>query len=85
MRVSIKTGDVTRSSAELPANELSPATLASRARRVAREVGLASRVMGPSELSQRKMRGLLAVGRGSAHPPRLVVEFLRSFEPDGQN
>ena len=56
-----------------PPNELSPAALAKQARRVAREVGLTSRVMGPSELERHEMRGLLAVGQGSANSPRLVV------------
>jgi leucyl aminopeptidase len=29
--------------------------------------------MGPSELTRRKLGGLLAVGQGSANPPRLIV------------
>ena len=38
-----------------------------------REVGLRVRVMGVPELKRREMRAILAVGGGSAHPPRLIV------------
>ena len=72
-RIAADCQNLARQLVDLPANELSPATLASRARSVAREVGLASRVMGPSELTRRKLGGLLAVGQGSANPPRLIV------------
>jgi leucyl aminopeptidase len=40
---------------------------------VARQVGLKSQVFGVPELRKRKMEALLAVGAGSARPPRLVV------------
>ena len=56
-----------------PANALPPAELAQRAQRVAREVGLACRVLAVPELKRLGMGAILAVGQGSAHPPRLVV------------
>ncbi len=56
-----------------PANFLPPAELARSAQRVAREVGLACRVMAPAELARRKLGAILAVGQGSEHPPRMVV------------
>jgi leucyl aminopeptidase len=56
-----------------PANALPPAELAARAQRVAREVGLRCRVLGVPEMRRLGMGAILAVGQGSAHPPRLVV------------
>ena len=56
-----------------PANALPPAELARQAQRVAREVGLRVRVMDAAELKRRKMGAILAVGQGSANPPRLIV------------
>jgi len=56
-----------------PGNALPPAALARAAQRVARQVGLHCRVLGPADLTRRKMGGILAVGGGSAHPPRLIV------------
>jgi leucyl aminopeptidase len=56
-----------------PANALPPAALAAAAQRVGREVGLRVRVLDVPELKRRKMGGILAVGSGSANPPRLIV------------
>ncbi len=56
-----------------PPNLLSPEELAGEAARVAREVGLRVRVLGVPELRKRKMNAILAVGGGSARPPRLVA------------
>jgi leucyl aminopeptidase len=65
--------NVARDLSNQPGNELPPAVLASEAQRVAKEVGLRCRVLGPDELRARKMNAILAVGMGSAHPPRLIV------------
>jgi len=56
-----------------PPNELPPSGLADAAKRVAREVGLRIHVMGVAELEKHAMGGILAVGGGSAHTPRLIV------------
>jgi leucyl aminopeptidase len=56
-----------------PGSVHTPAWLAGRARALGREVGLRVRVLGPQELEREKMGGILAVGRGSEHPPRLIV------------
>jgi leucyl aminopeptidase len=56
-----------------PANALPPASLAREAQRVAKEVGLRCRVLDVAELRRRKLGALLAVGQGSANPPRLIV------------
>ncbi|HNU84099.1 MAG TPA: aminopeptidase, partial [Thermoanaerobaculia bacterium] len=39
---------------------------------LARRVGARATVLGPAQLRQRGMGGILAVGGGSAHPPRMV-------------
>ncbi len=56
-----------------PANALPPAGLASAAEKMARECGLACRIFDVPELRKRKMGGILGVGQGSMHPPRLVL------------
>jgi leucyl aminopeptidase len=56
-----------------PGSVCTPAWLAARAREMAREVGLRARVFDEKELERRRMGGLLAVGRGSAHAPRMIV------------
>jgi leucyl aminopeptidase len=56
-----------------PGNAMPPAALAQAAVKMAREVGLKSHVMNPAELKRRKMGAILAVGQGSANPPRLIV------------
>jgi len=56
-----------------PANALPPAALADSARRMARQVGLRCRVLEVPELRRRKLGAILAVGQGSANPPRIVV------------
>jgi leucyl aminopeptidase len=56
-----------------PGSVHTPAWLGERAKELGREVGLSVRVLDERELEQRKMGALLAVGRGSAHPPRLIV------------
>lgn len=56
-----------------PPNVLYPESLAREARRIAREVGLSCRVLDVAEMTRQGMGAILAVGRGSAHPPRLIV------------
>src|SRR5262245_39293951 len=79
-RAAVRTGvilaesqNVARQLSNEPANALPPAALAAAAQRVAREVGLRVRVFDAPELKRRKMGGILAVGQGSANPPRLIV------------
>ena len=61
-----------RNLANAPANEASPTWMEQRARELAASRGLAVTVLGAAELEARGMGGLLAVGAGSAHAPRLV-------------
>ncbi len=56
-----------------PANELPPAALARAAEEMAKACGLRCRVLDVPELRKLKMGGILGVGQGSAHPPRLIV------------
>ncbi len=62
-----------RELSNLPPNVLSPEQLAQEARSVARDAGLQIRVFDVPELERRKMGAILAVGGGSARPPRLVA------------
>jgi len=62
----------TRDLANTPPNEATPAWMAAQARALARRVGARATVLGPAQLRQRGMGGILAVGGGSAHPPRMV-------------
>jgi leucyl aminopeptidase len=65
--------NLARQLSNLPGNELPPAALAREAQKVAREVGLRARVLGPAELRRRKLGAILAVGGGSANAPRLIA------------
>ena len=56
-----------------PGGTCTPEYLASEARKLARAHGLKVTVFAEKELEREKMAGILTVGRGSAHPPRLIV------------
>jgi leucyl aminopeptidase len=64
---------VARDLSNEPPNVLFPDSLAREARRIAREVGLSCRVLDVAEMTRQGMGAILAVGQGSAHPPRLIV------------
>ncbi|MFN7962056.1 MAG: leucyl aminopeptidase family protein [Thermoanaerobaculia bacterium] len=55
-----------------PPNEATPAWIEEQAREIARARGFSLTVLGQEQLEQRGMGGLLAVGRGSHFPPRLI-------------
>ncbi len=55
-----------------PPNVATPEWMAEQARTLAAERGMAIEVLGVEQLEERGMGGILAVGGGSAHPPRLV-------------
>jgi leucyl aminopeptidase len=69
-----------RDLANAPAAGKTPAWLADEAAAVAAAGGVTSRVWGPAELAAQGFGGILAVGAGSARPPRLIE--LR-YEPPG--
>lgn len=65
--------NLARTIASRPGNEINPPSLAKAAQDIAREVGLSCRVLDDKELKRLGMGGLLAVGSGSANPPRLIA------------
>lgn len=63
-----------RTIANRPANVINPVTLAAEAKKMARGIsGLTCTVLDEKQLTAKKMGGILAVGQGSATPPRLIV------------
>jgi len=56
-----------------PSNEKNPQWIAQRAVEIGKSSGLRVRVLDEVALAKRRFGGLLAVGGGSASPPRLVV------------
>jgi leucyl aminopeptidase len=67
-----------------PAVVASPAWLAARAVEVAEDAGLGVRVLDETDLVEAGFGGIVAVGRGSAHPPRLVqLSYASSAEASG--
>ena len=65
--------NVARDLSNAPGNALPPAALAREAQKVAKEVGLKVKVLGPAELKKRKMGAILAVGAGSVNPPCIIA------------
>ena len=71
-----------RTIANRPGNDLNPPSLAKVAEELAKEAGLTCRVMDEKELKKLGMGGILAVGRGSAEPPRLIA---LEYDPAGKS
>ncbi|XRQ11976.1 leucyl aminopeptidase family protein [Actinomadura welshii] len=72
-----------RDLANTPSREKDPAWLAAEAERVAAESGLTVRVRGEKELVEEGFGGLVAVGGGSARPPRLIeLAYVPEGEPE---
>lgn len=57
----------------MPGNMLFPASLAMKASELAHQHGFSCEVLDEEGLEKEGMGCILAVGRGSAHPPRLIV------------
>jgi leucyl aminopeptidase len=57
----------------LPPNDCSPAQLASTAHSLSQEYGLKARVIDRYELENMGMGGIMAVGKGSNNPPKLII------------
>ncbi len=62
-----------RDLANTPGQDLVPERLAARAREIGQQAGARVQVFGVPQLERLGMGALLAVGRGSTHPPRFVV------------
>jgi leucyl aminopeptidase len=65
-----------------PPNVLTPTEFARRAQTMAASVGLECEVLGPEEMAELGMGGLLGVAQGSAEPPRLIILRYRGGTPD---
>jgi leucyl aminopeptidase len=63
----------TRDIANLPADTASPARLADEARALGKELNLKVSVFDETKLAEMHCGGILAVGGGSSHPPRMIV------------
>ncbi len=63
----------TRDIANLPADTATPEYLGDEAKRLGKELGLKVTVFDEKQLAEMHCGGLLAVGSGSSHPPRMVV------------
>lgn len=76
-----------RDLAATPSSTKNPAWLADQARRLGRDAGLEVTVRTPRELAADGFGGILAVGGGSASPPRLVTVAYRpaTAGPDAQH
>jgi leucyl aminopeptidase len=64
--------NLTRDLVNTPPNDLYPQTFAERAAALATERGLAVEVLDARALKRGKYGAILAVGKGSVHPPRLL-------------
>jgi leucyl aminopeptidase len=64
-----------------PANYLTPAILAAHAQAIAREGDLEVTIFDEAEVQERGMGGVIAVGKGSANPPRFIDLRYRPSTP----
>ncbi|GII80207.1 hypothetical protein Sru01_51890 [Sphaerisporangium rufum] len=72
-----------RDLANTPASVKTPAWLADRAVEIAERSGLTAKIFDQAELAAGGFGGILAVGQGSASPPRLIELSYRPDDPDG--
>ncbi len=63
----------TRDIANLPADTATPEYLGDEAKRLGKELGLKVTVFDEKQLAEMHCGGLIAVGSGSSHPPRMIV------------
>lgn len=72
-KVLAESANLARQLGSEPANLLYPEIMAIRAQDVMRQCGLPTEVLDESQLATLGMGGILGVGQGSVHPPRMVV------------
>lgn len=63
----------TRDLVNRPGNVVNPSVMAAAAKRLADVLPLEVEVLDEKDMAERKMNALLAVGQGSANPPRLIT------------
>ena len=69
----------------LPPDVATPEWMAAQSRAVAARAGLEVSVLDEADLRRRGFGGILAVGSGSVHPPRLVQVSYRPDSGDGEH
>jgi leucyl aminopeptidase len=74
--------NLTRRLVNEPPQEIYPESFASRAAEVAKDCGFECEVWDQERLEKERCGSLLAVARGSARPPRLVILRYRGGKPD---
>jgi len=72
-RVITDAQNIARTLASRPGNEVNPPALAAIARELARELKLRVNVLDEKQMKRLGMGGILAVGSGSATPPRIIA------------
>ena len=72
-----------RDLANTPGQDLTPDGLANAAKQIAADTGARARVLGVREMEKLGMGAVLAVGRGSVHPPRFIVLERDPIRPSG--
>ena len=63
----------TRDLVNRPGNVVNPEVMANAARKLAQELPLEVEVLDEVQMAERKMGAILAVGQGSANPPRMIM------------
>ena len=63
----------TRDLVNRPGNVVNPEVMANAARKLAEELPLEVEVLDEVQMAERKMGAILAVGQGSANPPRMIT------------
>ena len=63
----------TRDLVNRPGNVVNPEVLAAEARQLAEQLPLEVEVLDEAQMAERKMGAILAVGQGSANPPRMIT------------
>lgn len=74
--------NLARNLAHTPANIINPATLAERCEDIAKENGLAFKVIEDKELKEMGAGALVGVGQGSQTPSRLIIMKYAGKNPD---
>jgi leucyl aminopeptidase len=73
--------NLARTVAFRPGNQINPPSFAKLAQEMARELKLTSRVLDEKQMAKLGMEGILAVGRASESPPRMIVLEHRPRRP----
>lgn len=71
--ISAEAVSFTRDLVNRPGNVVNPQTLAEAACQLAQELPLEVEVLDEQQMAERKMGAILAVGQGSANPPRMIT------------